>query len=333
MTPVELRAVLLKRELGAFLHPDVALKAEDGSKAIGQAAVRETLAARSQLFEGFILDSDGARATASGYNADGLAVKIGFDAGLVYRIVLKRPDLAVRRIRMTIAYDGTEFFGFQRQADLRSVQSVLEEQISRVNDAPTVLNGASRTDTGVHAAGQVVHFDTSRTIPPDRWKVILNHSLPPDLHVVDAAYAHPLFHSRFDVHEKEYRYTIDQGEFDPLRRRYAWYTEPFDLGILEREMKSVLGTHDFTSFCTGEQEIPIRTIREARVERDGTKVTLIFVGEGFLHHMIRILASTLVRIAQGRMQDDIASLIAAKSRVKTKEIAPAAGLCLIRVEY
>ncbi|MCK7486541.1 MAG: hypothetical protein MZU97_14125 [Bacillus subtilis] len=156
------------------------MKAEDGSKAIGQAAVKEALATRAQLFEGFILDSDGARATASGYNADGLAIKIGFDAGLVYRIVLKRPDPAVRRIRMTIAYDGTEFFEFQRQADLRSVQSVLEEQISRVNDAPTVLNGASRTDTGVHAAGQVVHFDTTRTIPPDRWKVILNHSLPPD---------------------------------------------------------------------------------------------------------------------------------------------------------
>jgi tRNA pseudouridine38-40 synthase len=197
----------------------------------------------------------------------------------------------------------------------------------------TVLNGASRTDTGVHAAGQVVHFDTTRTIPPDRWKVILNHSLSPDLHVVDASYAHPLFHSRFDVHEKEYRYTIDQGEFDPLRRRYAWYTEAFDVSILEREMKSVLGTHDFTSFCTGEQDIPIRTIREARVERDGTKVVLVFIGEGFLHHMIRILVATLVRIAQGRMKEDIASLIAARSRVKTKEIAPAAGLCLMRVKY
>ncbi|MCK7486540.1 MAG: hypothetical protein MZU97_14120 [Bacillus subtilis] len=137
-----------------------------------------------------------------------------------------------------------------------------------------------------------------------------------------------MFHSRFDVFEKEYRYTIDQGEFDPLRRRSAWYAEPFDVDILEREMKSVLGTHDFTSFCTGEQEIPIRTIREARVERDGTKVVLVFVGEGFLHHMIRILASTLVRIAQGRMQDDIASLIAAKSRDEDEGKSPPPRDCV-----
>ena len=333
MTTADLRAVLLAGDITAHLHSDIALKAEDSSKAIGIAAVKEALAARPHLFHGLTLDFDGARATASGYNGDGLAVKIGFDAGLIYRIVLKRPDPAVRRIRMTIAYDGTEFFGFQRQADLRSVQAVLEEQISRVNDALTVINGASRTDTGVHAVGQVVHFDTTRTIPPDRWRIILNHSLPPELHVIDAVYAHPLFHSRFDVFEKEYRYTIDQGEFDPLRRRSAWFTEPFDVDILEREMQSVLGTHDFTSFCTGEQEIPIRTIREARVERLGSKVILVFVGEGFLHHMIRILAATLVRIAQGRMKEDIASLIAAKNRVKTKEIAPAGGLCLIRVVY
>ena len=332
MTIQELRAALEKGDVLTHLDPRVSLLGEDRIARYGEDAALY-LKSHPDLFDGVVLFPDEARATVAGTNAGGLSVKLFLYGDQVDRVIFKRPDPGKTRIRMTVAYDGTDFFGFQRQAELRSVQAELEGMVSHVNGEKTAVNGASRTDTGVHAVGQVVHFDSVRDFSPERWMTILNHALPDDVRIVAAESTHPLFHSRFDVFEKEYRYTVDVGAYDPLRRRQAWFPGPLDQKILEREIAKVVGTHDFTSFSKGEKDSKVRTIREARVEREGDRITLVFVGDGFLHNMIRLLAASLVRIAQGRMDADMAELIDSKSRIRTQELAPAAGLCLMRVDY
>ncbi|MFA5007389.1 MAG: tRNA pseudouridine(38-40) synthase TruA [Candidatus Izemoplasmatales bacterium] len=332
MTIRDLRVALLKGDVLPHLDPRVALLGEDRVVRHGEDAI-DYLKVLPGIFDGVVLFPDEARATVSGTTAAGLSVKLFLYDGKVDRVLFKRPDPSRTRIRMTVAYDGTDFFGFQRQAELRSVQAELEGMVSHVNGEPTAVNGASRTDTGVHAVGQVVHFDSVREFSPERWMTIMNHSLPDDVRIVAAASTHPLFHARFDVFEKEYRYTVDVGAYDPLRRRQAWFPGPLDQDVLEREIGKVVGTHDFTSFSKGEKDSKVRTIKEARVEREGDRITLVFVGDGFLHNMIRLLSASLVRIAQGSMDADMAELIASKSRIRTQELAPAAGLCLMRVEY
>lgn len=232
----ELALALQKGDISDFLHHSIAIKTDDGTLAAGREAVAAILR-EHHLLDGFVPASETFQATVAGTNGAGLALKVSLFDGMIGKIIVKRPDPRKRRIRMVVAYDGTAFFGFQRQAALRSVQAELEAAIAPVNDAPTTVNGASRTDTGVHAYAQVVHFDSVREFDAERWRMILNHALPADLHVVSAAVTHPLFHSRFDVFAKEYRYVIDTGEFSPLRRNSCWFTGPLDLTVLKREMK------------------------------------------------------------------------------------------------
>jgi len=333
MTPAELRDAIERRGVADCLHPLAAMKTEDGRVHAGRDAVLEALFATPSRFDGFTAFEDGSRASVAGRNAAGIALKLSLYEGLVGRIVAKRPEPGRQRMRLVVAYDGTEFFGFQRQLELRSVQAELEGLVSRVNGVATTVNGASRTDTGVHARGQVVHFDTVRDFDSAKWMTILNHAAPDDLCVVSAERTHPLFHSRFDVWEKEYRYTLDLGAYDPLKRHFRWYCGPLDADVLSREIVKIVGTHDFTSFCKGEKDSKVRTIKEARVEQNGSELVLVFVGDGFLHNMIRLLAASLVGIAKGELDVDMRALLDAKNRDRTRDLAPPGGLTLIRVDY
>jgi tRNA pseudouridine38-40 synthase len=329
----EFRAALLRGDTASILQACVLFLDENGATHVGHDSVLEAFGGRPDFFGGFRFADEDACATVRGFNGDGLAVKLSLHEGVVDRIFARRPDPDKKRIRIVVTYDGTDFFGFQRQLELRTVQAELEAAVARINDAPTAVNGASRTDTGVHARGQTAHFDTFRDFDGERWKTILNHQLPDDIRIVTADVAHPLFHARYDTWEKEYRYVLDDGEYDPLLRNFRWYCGPFDEVVLGRELAKIVGTHDFTSFAKGEKESKVRTIREVRVEREGSACVLVFVGDGFLHNMIRLIVATAVGIARGEIAADMTEILIERNRERTQELAPPGGLTLVRIDY
>lgn len=314
------------------LHDDAGMKI-DRDLFLDQRAILAEIAKRKSLFQQITLESQLGSTMLYGHNQEGHYFKIGFSGDLINRIIISTRKVLSKRFAMVIEYDGTGFFGFQSQSKQRSVQSEIEKVVSEINEGKTACLGASRTDTGVHARFQVVHFDSMRSFSAEKWMYVLNRKLPEDIHVHAIELVHPLFHSRYDVSKKEYRYVLNQGEYSPLRRNYEWTVEKLDLDILEKNLAQLVGTHDFTSFCTGEKEEKNRTIYEARLESNATKVELIFVGNGFLHHMIRLIVWQLVAISQHQSKQDIATLIAEKSRKNTTRMAPAQGLYLTKVEY
>lgn len=320
--------------LEGIFHPETRLIFPDKSVIFGRDSVLEYLRNHPQFFQGMERISPDSDVTVSFRIPDGDLIKIFSYEAYVGKIIWFEPSVVRQRIKLTLEYDGTEFRGFQMQKDLRTVQSELTEVLTRINNYPTPVTGASRTDAGVHALCQVVHFDTQYDFSEAKWKMILNHALPTDLHVIKAEKVHPLFHSRFDVSAKEYQYILNLGEYSALRRNQEWCLEsPIDLAILERELKKIVGTHDFQSFCKGENESTIRTIYEASMKRDGDHLILTFHGDGFLHNMIRLLVGSMVAIASGLPSQDINSILADRNRDHTKYLAPSGGLYLVRIEY
>jgi tRNA pseudouridine38-40 synthase len=254
---------------------------------------------------------------------DGLAQKI--------RVYDKTTEL--RRVKLVLAYDGSEYRGFQVQPDVMTIAGVLETQVTLVNDYLTRVHGASRTDEGVHALGQVAHFDSFHDFDAARWRVILNHALPQDVYVKEVTFVPLTFHARYSVARKVYEYVLNTGEYDPLRRRYEWTIPPVDAKRFGEVLQTFVGTHDFTSFCTKGKESTIRTLRRADVRAEGERLILTFEAEGFLHHMIRLIVSSALRIARGELAMSVEDLFALRSRTKTNHIAPPSGLYLKEVHY
>ncbi len=330
----ELIAGLLKGEYDAVLSRDVALKPAIGPNVFDKYNVIPALISNPRLFIGFHIVDDLDSISIIASNEDLDIIKISFKNDLIVKLVFRTPDPAFKRIRLLIAYDGTEFSGFQRQSELRSVQSELEIAVSTINGIRTTINGASRTDSGVHAYGQVVHFDTPLDITDDKWKLILNNLLPEDVRILEVKAVSQLFHSRYDVAFKEYRYVLNLGEYSPFTRKYEWtLPHPLDLDLFAKELKKFEGTHDFTSFCKGEKATKVRTIYETKMELKDNRLYITFIGNGFLHNMIRIMMSLLVNIATGKLDCDVTQVIQEKNRVHTNHMAPASGLYLVRIQY
>jgi len=260
-------------------------------------------------------------------------IRLKWKKETVERIRLYHKPTEFHRIRLIVSYDGTDFSGFQIQPGLRTVAQELKAAVSFVNDFQTKVVGASRTDEGVHALRQSAHFDTFHTFSPSKWKEILNHRLPHDIHVVEVTEVDPTFHARFDVATKIYEYRLNFGEYDPTRRHLEWTVPPVDTDILNAILHDFVGTHDFTSFCTFQKENTIRTVLRSEARREGDAAVLTFEAKGFLHHMIRIMVSTALKIARGEIRDSVPSLLQSKSRRKTNHIAPPSGLRLVDVKY
>lgn len=291
------------------------------------------LSSHHELFERITLNEDNDESSASGTLLDGRWIKLTVRNHAITKIVL-REATNLKRIRLIVAYDGTPFSGFQRQSNLPSVQQILEEALSSVHHRTIYVHGASRTDAGVHALAQVVHFDTDLAIEPVKWPMILNHLLPKAIRITGADSVSPLFHSRYDVERKEYRYILNLGDFSPFRRNYEWTVPyPLDLTVLRQELSKIEGTHDFFSFCKGEKDSTVRTIFETRCAVHDQQVILTFIGNGFLHHMIRLMVATLVDIASHRKNMDMTEIIEKKDRQLTKHLAPAEGLYLVSITY
>lgn len=243
------------------------------------------------------------------------------------------------RYKCIISYDGSGFSGYQVQPNKRTVQSVLEAVLTKMHKGETVrVSGSGRTDAGVHAKGQVIHFDSPLIIPEDKWEKALNSLLPEDISVLSVVSVDDSFHARFHAVGKEYRYVLHlSSKRNPFQRKFA-YQYPYRLNIqaMEQASKFFLGTHDFTSFCAAKTEVEdkVRTIESIDFTREDELLTIRFVGNGFLYNMVRILVGTLLEVGSGeRSPEDIPIILAHKDRRVSGKTAPAHGLYLWEVFY
>lgn len=245
------------------------------------------------------------------------------------------------RYKAIIAYDGTDFSGFQYQPNRRTIQGELEKALTqRAKSEPIRIHGAGRTDAGVHARGQVIHFDFPFFIEPKGLLIGLNASTPPEISLLSIEVVDETFHSRYLAKAKKYQYRIDNNETaDPFLRLYAYnHRYPMNRSSLEEALKHLEGTHDFTSFASTHAEVTskVRTLYQAsvEVEEDTNEWTFTFIGDGFLYNMIRILMGTLLQVADGRIAaEEIPKIIAAKDREMAGPTLSPIGLRMETVYY
>jgi tRNA pseudouridine38-40 synthase len=242
----------------------------------------------------------------------------------------------LRNIKLTIEYDGTDFAGWQFQPGQRTVQGLLEEKLSSMLEEKVSVIGSGRTDAGVHAAGQVANFRTSRDIPLRAFEDGLNSLLPHDTAVIRAEEAADDFQARFNARSRRYRYRIIFRR-SPLRERFAWRM-PYqaDPSILQSLAAQVLGQHDFTSLASTQAEVNnfICRVETAEWSFADEMWTFEIRANRFLHNMVRILVGTMIDMARGQMNhNELGNILAAKDRTLAGKTAPACGLCLMEVLY
>lgn len=244
----------------------------------------------------------------------------------------------MRKIAMILAYDGTDYFGFQRQKDLPSIQEKLEEALLKIHGRKVDVVGAGRTDAGVHAAGQVIHFTTPLSIPDERWPYAVNSLLPPDIRILKAYHVDDAFHARYSAIGKRYLYRIDRRPIpDVFTRRFAYhYPYPLDLDLMRTASRQLIGRHDFTSFTASGSSVVnhVRTLYEIEISEEERILSFLFRGDGFLYNMVRIMVGTLLEVgAKKRSAEEIPLLLQAKDRKKAGYTVPAYGLLLQEVLY
>ena len=249
--------------------------------------------------------------------------------------------MSTRNIKLTVAYDGTHYHGFQEQrgTGLPTVQEALEAVLSQLAQKPVQVIGAGRTDAGVHALGQVVNFrcDPWR-IPVEKTPLAMNPLLSKDISVLMAEPVPQDFHARFSATAKTYRYSIYHHRImSPLQRLYCHH-EPrrLDTGAMKQAAQYLLGTHDFKSFQAQGTPVrdTVRTIYRAEVVEEGPLIHIYVKGNGFLYNMVRIIAGTLLKAGLGKIKpEEMEHIIASKNRVLAGVTVPPRGLCLMEVEY
>ncbi len=246
------------------------------------------------------------------------------------------------RYKMTMAYDGHLFHGFQMQPNQRTVQGEIEKALQKMTKGKRVIvEGSGRTDAGVHALGQVIHFDyPGNVIPADRMILALNSMMPMDIIFKECEIVSEDFHVRYSAKGKWYRYRVSLDRFvNPFKRFYTGhYPYPLEVERMQIAAKDLIGTHDFTSFAASGGQIidKVRTMYYVNVEKDEKENEIVFdfICSGFLYNMVRILVGALLEIGNGkRPVDDFPRIIAAKNRQEVRETAQASGLYLYHVFY
>ena len=242
------------------------------------------------------------------------------------------------RYALCLEYDGAGFLGWQSQRQTPTVQDTLETALSRVADHDVSVVCAGRTDTGVHARGQVVHFNSHAERSARSWLLGVNSNLPD---AVSALWIHPVsedFHARFSAFERSYRYSILNRWIRPAlgRGEVAWVRRPLDAGRMHRALQSIKGEHDFSAFRSSgcKARHAIRNVLRAEVSREGDRIQVSISANGFLYHMVRNLVGSLLEIGAGdRAENWMAELLAAGDRKLAGVTAPASGLCFMAVRY
>ncbi len=244
----------------------------------------------------------------------------------------------MKRILLTLEYDGTNYSGWQRQYNGLAVQQVLEEALSAACREKIAVTGASRTDAGVHALGQAAHFDTNCGIPPEKFPFVLNTMLPPDIRVHTGRQVPPDFHARFMTGGKRYTYRIINSRHGSALKRntHVHVPVPLDEAAMARAAETLLGEHDFAAFQAsgGTAKTTVRTIRAVFLVRQGDEIILTIEGNAFLYNMVRIIAGTLIEIGlHKRGEDAFQEAFRTLNRLSLGVTAPPHGLELTEVFY
>lgn len=245
-----------------------------------------------------------------------------------------------RNIKLVVAYDGSDFHGWQVQPNVITVQGVLQESLKKLCQEEIVVYGSGRTDAGVHARGQVAHFKTASRIPVTNLQRALNELLSESIRIYDCREVDATFHARYSARSKLYSYAVlNQPIGSPFRCRYAYHL-PYSLNVEEMGVAAryFIGDHDFTSFCDTQDDSPskVRTVLLSEVAQEDKGQLIVFRVEanGFLHRMVRAMMGTLLEVGRGRlMSNAIPKLLAAQDRTVAPWTAPPQGLCLEWVKY
>ncbi len=243
------------------------------------------------------------------------------------------------RYKLVIEYDGGPFVGWQRQENGRSVQQAIEEAVAAFSSETVVVKGAGRTDSGVHALGQVAHIDLSRAWPADKVRDALNaHLRPEPVAIVSAAAVADDFDARFSAVKRHYLYRISERRAPPVldRGRVWWVAAPLDTGAMHAAAQSLVGKHDFTTFRSSECQAksPVKTLDRLDVMREGDEVVVRATARSFLHNQVRSMVGSLKKVGDGSWPvAAVGDALAARSRARSGPVAPAEGLYLVAVDY
>ena len=244
----------------------------------------------------------------------------------------------MKRIKLTIAYDGTNYCGWQIQPNGITVEEVINKTLQKLTGEPILVIGASRTDSGVHAMGNVAVFDTETSIPPEKIALAMNQRLPEDIVIVKSEEVAADFHPRYCDCSKTYEYHIINTRIPVPTKRYTNYFVSYNLNLDHmREAASYLvGEHDFVSFCNVRTDVEntVRTITALDVIENGNEITIRITGNGFLYNMVRIIVGTLIRVGRGfYTPEKVKEILEAKDRKAAGVTAPAHGLMLMEIKY
>ncbi|MBX9742085.1 MAG: tRNA pseudouridine(38-40) synthase TruA [Chthoniobacterales bacterium] len=247
------------------------------------------------------------------------------------------------RLKLTLAYNGSHFAGWQSQSHGNTVQDFLEKAFYSITKKDLIVHGAGRTDAGVHALAQCAHIDLEsdhkKIKSPQKWLIALNAALPSSCRLLKIESVSQDFHARFTPHQKTYRYLLWNDEvLPPLLHQRVWHVYgPLDVGILKKLAATIVGAHDFRGFTArsgAARQNTVRTLDAVRVSQRGKEIRLTFQGSGFLYHMVRMLVGSMVHAARGKSSsDEFLNRLHSAARSKTPRTAPADGLYLVKVRY
>ena len=244
----------------------------------------------------------------------------------------------MRNVKVVVEYDGTDYFGFQYQPKVPTIQGELEKALSKIVKEEVSVYGSGRTDAGVHATGQVINFRTRGTIPIDRLCIAMNSLLPVSISAVAACEVDEDFHARYSARFRRYRYDIlTRQNRSALCGRFCWHiAQQLDVDAMREAAAHLIGVHDFSSFACADRDdgSPIRNVTEIAVRKSGEHLYIDIRANAFLRSMVRVVVGTLVDVGLGRWpSSQIAEILNAADRRRAGKTAPARGLCLVEVEY
>lgn len=244
----------------------------------------------------------------------------------------------MKRVKLTIAYDGTNYCGWQIQPNGITIEEVINKALQKLTGEPILVIGASRTDSGVHAMGNVAVFDTETTIPPERIAMALNQRLPEDIVIVKSEEVALDFHPRYCDCSKTYEYHIINTRIPIPTKRLTNYFVSYNLNLdhMREAAAYLVGEHDFVSFCNVRTDVEntVRTITALDIIENGNEITIRITGNGFLYNMVRIIVGTLIRVGRGfYTPEKVKEILEAKDRKAAGVTAPAHGLMLMEINY
>lgn len=319
-----------------FIHPKLkGFRSVDGTLLFDQNSLSQFIAGKNRVdisdvtvkkFETyFIVDML--------QDATPVTMKIEVKDSLIFKVYEVKKLVDKKRIKCVIQYDGSMFYGYQKQPRQTTIQTTIEAAIKSVLDEDVIIHSSGRTDKGVHAYNQVIHFDTASSIPGHNIYKLLNKVLPDAINIKSSIEVHETFHSRYDILSKEYVYIINKKEYDVTRRNYEWFVPNLDTDVLKKELSLLIGTHDFASFTKTTDKDTVRTIYEIRVEEDETHIKVFIKGNGFLRYMVRNIIAYSVNVVTGKTDFTLLDILAKKDNSVIKDIAPAGGLYMNEVKY